>query len=247
MIKTIGLTLLLISSQVMAGSEICIDKAKDTITVSSHYYFYGNYAKSIYTRPCVAEINRMFNSSHMMKLRGTDTWRKVIFKVTGSIVSPSQAADLMRHHSTDTRYNFVRIEKHGKASISMHSLNGNSGVFKTGDGLGLSTTCAHEYGHGLGIDHPTKAEFSGKGVPPLMAARGAIVERKYQYNPLARPGTSGGTVNPLHRRLNSEELSRANFGALDFRPAGPNKECAQQGREAVTYGEDNTVKDWWDF
>lgn len=86
-------------------------------------------------------------------------------------------------------------------------LGDNAGHWITSDQLGVSTTAAHEFGHGLGLDHPVHNDYRGTHLPPpIMAPRGSLVDPQYQWNPLAKPGEFGGTMNPVHRKVTAQEI-----------------------------------------
>lgn len=230
----VSLSAIFLSAASFASSEICVNHSKKIITIYAHYFFYGNEATQTGTRNCVNEINRMFNNGTRIQLNKSGDWLKVVTKVTHSVVTEKKAAQISAGN-TSTRYNFVRIDTPPKSSgtdISEHGLNSNFGYFLTENGLGTSTTCTHEFAHGLGLDHIAPLDWRGKGVPPIMAARGTKVDAKYQYDPKAKIGQDGATVNPSFRVVLSREFRDINMGDLNFKWVSQNTECAQQGRIA---------------
>lgn len=227
-----GLLVTLLSMGAMGSSEVCIDHGKNTVTISADYYFYGNYAKSNQVNPCASEINRMFNTGLMVQLNKRGTWKKLVVKVKPYIVTEAQAINLALNNK-NTKNNFVRIDvptKGSRVNISEHGLRSNFGYFIVENDLGTSTTCTHEFAHGLGLQHVGEpCDWRGKGVPPIMANRGCFVDKKYQYNPKAKAGKAGGTINPIHRQVLASEISKIKLGDLSFQWVTPEKECASQG------------------
>ncbi len=109
-------------------------------------------------------------------------------------------------------YNYIQIkDKIGPRDRSFYSyLGANSGVFYTSDGLGTSTTAAHEYGHGLGLEHNDFDQID-TDVPGIMFARGTFVKQQFQYRPEIEAGKPGGTVNPIFRRVRSVDIREIDF------------------------------------
>lgn len=231
----VGLFLSLLSMGALASSEVCVDHRKNTVTISADYYFYGNYARANQVSPCAAEINRMFNRGLMVQLNKSGSWKKLIVKVRPFIVTEQQASNIavMNHQ---TKNNFVRIDiptKGSRVVISEHGLRSNFGYFIVDNDLGTSTTCSHEFAHGLGLKHVGEpCDWRGKGVPPIMANRGCLVDKKFQYNPKAKAGKDGGTVNPIHRQVLASEISKIKMGDLSYSWKTADIECASQGTVA---------------
>lgn len=240
---------------VFASTKVCVDHAKKTVTLSAHYYFYGNKASHTLAKPCVEEINRLFNNGLKIQLNKDGIWRKVIVKVGYSIKSEEEAAKLAASNA-ETKNNFVRIDvppKGSRVTVSEHGLNSNNGYFIVANGLGQSTTCTHEFAHGLGLNHlPDPCDWRGKGVPPIMAPRGCKVDKQYQYVSDAITAPKGSTLNPAHRQVKSYEVSAINLGDLPYSWESNDKECAEQGhvaykiynRDGSKYDPRNLLQKW---
>ncbi|MEZ4900469.1 MAG: hypothetical protein R2822_01190 [Spirosomataceae bacterium] len=127
----------------------------------------------------------------------------------------------MAYNNTDFRCNFIRLEAANYVTRSFmgFGLGDNVGHWITSDQLGESTTAPHEFGHALGLDHPTQIDYRGLGNPGIMAPRGTIVDAPLQWNPLAAAGEYGGTLRPIHRRVQAYEIE-AIFEAIQFNQNG---------------------------
>ena len=99
----------------------------------------------------------------------------------------------------------------------MDGLGCNTGYFKLENLYKGSTTAAHEYGHTLGLDHPTYLDIRGEGVPGIMYPRGTLVDPPYQYDPSKPAGVTGGTMHPMHRRVRQQDIEALRLHRLDIR------------------------------
>ncbi|MFZ4714194.1 MAG: hypothetical protein ACOYL6_10795 [Bacteriovoracaceae bacterium] len=226
----------LFTSLAWSSGLACIDPASGNITVFAHYYFYGTFAQDQYTRPCIDEVNRMFNKQFQVMLQSNPPMRKVNFQLT-FVESRLSDAYSFAHVNNTPLFNFIRLEKRQPDTKEINSfaiLNGNSGVFLIDNDLGTSTTCAHELSHGFGLTHyenqKGECDFRGKGVPGIMAARGCLVDAKYQYDPKVAPGLPGGSVNPIHRQVLSSDIKELKLGSLKYDISFKGYQCAPLGK-----------------
>ena len=101
--------------------------------------------------------------------------------------------------------------------VSYMDIGGNVGEFQLDNIKGPGTlTEAHEFGHSLGLKHPER-DLRGKGQPNIMAPRGTFVDKSYQYNPQAKPGSEGGTLNPAKRKVTQKDIDQLNINKLNFK------------------------------
>jgi hypothetical protein len=75
------------------------------------------------------------------------------------------------------------------------------------DDLGISTTAAHEYGHGLGLGHLQGSPCLNEKAPSIMCPRGSKTAAKFQYNSKMQSGAeNGGTLNPYYRKVTADDI-----------------------------------------
>ena len=147
-----------------ASALLIRDEANKTLTIRSHFYFYGPIDQSLSKR-IATEINDVWNAHHHQI-----TFKKVsydlIFKVTASVVEIDEARDIS--YLINPMNNFVRIMEKSNTSITSSFMVGhtNSGVWLLSNQLGVNKTAAHEYGHSLGLDHPEGDSY--EGLPRIM-------------------------------------------------------------------------------
>ena len=182
------------------SGEAVIDKENKTVTVTSHFYFYGSYATQAYADKAKDQIKKQWNDANgTIEIDGTEY--SVVFNITGEVVSTQQAEKLAAENGDNVVNNFIRIAslseglKDSKGNLIPSSYmissegspfaSSNSGLFLIEDLQNLSTA-AHEYGHGLGwfafggpdggAHEPEKRDDSEPGI---MTARGTKVPDKY--------------------------------------------------------------------
>lgn len=136
--------------------------------------------------------------------RTLDKMTKKIDKIESKIAVQKKFLEAARVNETPEN-NFVRLESTNRMGRSFMLLNDNSGCWITSDNLGKSTTAPHEVGHGFGLGH-TEGNLKGKGQPSIMAARGTKVDSEYQYDPNAKDGESGSTINPTKRKVTKDDV-----------------------------------------
>lgn len=192
------------------------DLENNQLIIHSHIITYGNAADPAVTENIREEIENMWNEPQARAQIDGYSYM-VIFKITASF-QPSIAA-IEIYENIDPRNNYFRIEEFAHGNISfVDGLRCNSGYFKLENLYKGSTTTAHEYGHTLGLHHPTDLDIREKGTPGIMYPRGTIVDAQYQYNPAARAGdnTNGGTMHPMHRKVKQEDIDLLKLHKLDF-------------------------------
>jgi hypothetical protein len=180
---------------------------KSRIEILSNLYLYGSEATDEIGNKIIQEINRMYNEP-VVYVQVNGLQMKVLFTIGFKIISTNEAR-LRAAVNFNYKNNFIRIESenHITRSFMGYGLGDNAGHWLISDNLGSSTTAAHEFGHSLGLDHPANLDFRGSvNPPPIMAPRGSLVNPEYQWEPTAKAGEFGGTMNPKYRKVTSDEV-----------------------------------------
>ena len=225
-ILALGLTTSLTS---FGSAMVQIDQDRHLITVKGEIIFYGPLASEEVAQKAATEVQTYWNG-------GTDPTPatqyfttlvkgnkfQVVFEITHQVVSVADAA-AMQKSNPGAELTFIQVLQgvaaNGDRSY-MTGLGSNQGVWYLSDNLGLSSTTAHEYGHGLGLDHPMEGDWRGRGQPAIMCPRGTIVDADFQYTPTAPAGGPGGTMSPYKRKVVQWDINNLQFGKLAFDSAG---------------------------
>jgi len=184
--------------------------------IHSHIITYGNVAGPAITEYIRDEIETLWNEPMGIAIIEGEQFR-VVFKITAAFLPEITAIEI--YENVNPRNNYFRIEEFAHGNISfVDGLGCNTGYFKLENLYKCSTTAAHEYGHTLGLLHPTDLDLRGKGRPGIMYPRGTLVDAQYQYNPAAASGDSnnGGTMHPMHRRVRQDDIDLLKLNKLDF-------------------------------
>lgn len=183
--------------------------------VWSHIITYGNASTPELTEQMREEIETMWNEPEGIINFDGSLWR-VIFKITASHQPSTQPLDI--YQNVDSRNNYFRIEEFAYGNISfVDGLGCNSGYFKLENLYKGSTTAAHEFGHTLGLDHPHHLDIREQGVPGIMYPRGTLVDPPFQYDPTKPAGVTGGTMHPMYRKVQQQDIDHLKLHKLEFK------------------------------
>jgi hypothetical protein len=196
----------------MGEAELNYDT--NELIIKSHIISYGNAANDEITERIRSEIEIMWNEPKAeVEIHGE--YYTLRFIITAELKKDIDVLEV--YQNLDPKNNYFRIEAfvHGNISF-VDGLGCNSGYFKLENLYEGSTTAAHEYGHTLGLDHPTETDIRGKGVPGIMYPRGTLVDPDFQYDPSKPAGVTGGTMHPMHRKVSLDEIKDLRLHKINF-------------------------------
>ncbi|GHT17495.1 hypothetical protein FACS189429_1700 [Bacteroidia bacterium] len=193
------------------SGELTIDEENCTITITSNIIFYGDDGNTELSTQSAQKIQDQWNAvGGTVSINGTDY--SVNFVVTGSYDNSITSTDISSN--TDIKNNYIKLVSSGIDVSYMDAAGSNTGVFLISNIQDAkSTTEAHEFGHGFGLEHPTNVDFRGQGQPSIMYPRGTAVDAPYTYNPSqgATVGTPGinatNTMNPTTRIVTQSDIN----------------------------------------
>ena len=225
----IQLIALLFSVQAFGSAIVQLDSNRNLITVHGEIIFYGAQASEEIAQKAANEVQTYWNAGSNTEpatpylttmIKGKSY--QVVFEITHKVVS-EQVANEMMQSNPSPELTFIKILQgvtaNGDRSY-MTSLGSNQGVWYLSDDIGKSTTTAHEFGHGLGLDHPIEEDWRGRGQPSIMCPRGTVVDAFYQWNPAAPAGAAGGTISPYKRKLIQWDINNLQFSVLEYSSTG---------------------------
>jgi hypothetical protein len=216
------------------SGEVSINKETKTITVTSHFIFYGSKASPELAKQSAKDIQDKWNAAAgKVMIDGVEY--KVNFVITGEHkpgLTPDEVAK-----NTDIKNNYIKVEENTNLPTKGSYMDGtskddpssNTGFWKYSEISGeKSTTEAHEAGHGYGLDHPKEGadgiiRVPGKEGQSIMNPRGTYVDKEYQWDPSAKQGEYGGTLNPGKRNVTQKDIDNLGLGKLKFDDKGKAK------------------------
>lgn len=179
----------------------------------AHIITYGLAADEMLTERIRKEIEEMWNAPQGKILSGLKP-TLLQFSITASWQPGLQPEDILQN--TNPLNNYFRIEEFVNGNISfVDALGCNTGFFKKDNLYEGSTTAAHEFGHTLGLAHPSNLDLRGKGTPGIMYPRGTLVDAQFQYDPSVPAGQNGGTLHPMHRKVTKEDVAMLQISNLN--------------------------------
>jgi hypothetical protein len=194
--------------------EVELHLANHTLIIHSIFYFYGDASSYDLANQVATDISTHWNEPKGWVM--IDNRRvEVRFHIEGKY-EPSLAPETV-WYNTDRRNNYFRIEEFSQNHISfVDDIGCNTGYFKLDNLLHNSTTAAHEFGHTLGLDHPSNLDLRGYGQPGIMYPRGTVCDPLFQYDLHALPLQPGGTLDPFKRKVLQQDIENLKLGRLAF-------------------------------
>ena len=209
------------------SAKVTINSRTKTIVISATLVFYGECASTVIASQTAADIQNSWNAAQGKVTIGKTTYN-VVFQIKGEyrdtggwLGLKGVALDIEKAINTNPEINYVEVVKYATGGplegVSYMDIGGNVGEFQLDNIKGPGTlTEAHEFGHSLGLKHPER-DLRGKGQPNIMAPRGTFVDKSYQYNPQAKPGSKGGTLDPAKRKVTQKDIDQLNINKLNFK------------------------------
>ncbi len=195
-----------------------LDKETSTLKIRAHIILYGDAASQVLADEIALEIENYWNEPQAQVIIKGNSYR-VAFKITAEHRPSLQPDDIF--HNDDPSLNFFRVEEFSAIDISfVDGVGSNTGYFKLANLHNNSTTAAHEFGHTIGLEHPTHLDIRGLGHPGIMYPRGTLVDPHFQYDPAATAATNGGTINPVHRKVLQQDIANLHLEKLSFNKDG---------------------------
>lgn len=195
--------------------EVELNKSSQQIIIHSVFYFYGDAATAVLSNQIAEDIQTHWNEPAMDIIIKGHSYH-VRFNIQG-IYEPELAPETVWYND-NPRNNYFRIEEFSGLHISFtDGLSCNTGYFKLDNLLNNSTTAAHEYGHTLGLDHPSNLDIRGQGQPGIMYPRGTVCDPEFHYDYHAVAGAKGGTLNPYTRKVMPPDIEALRLQRLSFK------------------------------
>lgn len=194
--------------------EAELDAARQQLTIHAHIITYGNVANEGLTEQIRDEIEMMWNEPQaIVSIKGTPLL--VQFRITAAYQPDLEELEV--YQNINPRNNYFRIEEYAHGNISfVDGVGSNTGYFKLENLYPGSTTAAHEFGHTLGLDHPHSIDLRGQGTPGIMYPRGTLVDPHFQYDSTIPAGFTGGTMHPMHRKVQPQDIQNLRLQKLRF-------------------------------
>jgi hypothetical protein len=194
--------------------ELEIDTINGKLIFQARVITYGHAADAVVTERIRSEIESMWNEPKAVVMVN-NMMLDLEFRIGAEFARDLDP--LIVVSNLDPRNNYFRIEEKSFHNISfVDGLGCNTGYFQYDNLYEGSTTAAHEFGHTIGLEHPTDLDYRGYGAPGIMYPRGTLVDPAYQYDPNIEAGVAGGTMHPKFRKVRLEDIRLLKLNRLRF-------------------------------
>ncbi len=198
--------------------EVEIHEATGELIIHSIFVIYGDAATAELATRIATDISMHWNAPAAAVVVHGKSYN-IRFEIKG-IYEPRLSPETVWYND-NPRMNYFRIEDFLMGNISyVDGIGSNTGCFQTANLLQTSTTAAHEYGHTLGLVHPTVTDIRGGREAAIMYPRGTICDPQLQYDPRAKPSEYGGFLDPKFRKVTLDDIRNLHLHKLDFNETG---------------------------
>jgi hypothetical protein len=194
--------------------EAEIHEATGELIIHSTFVIYGDAATDELAKRIASDISMHWNEPAAAVVIHGKLYN-IRFNIDG-VHEPRLTPETVWYND-NPRMNYFRIEDALLGNISyVDGIGSNTGCFQTANLLQTSTTAAHEYGHTLGLVHPSITDIRGGLEPSIMYPRGTLCDAHLQYDPRARPSEYGGFLDPKFRRVTLDDIKILSLHKLRF-------------------------------
>lgn len=169
-----------------------IDAQSHTVTITSTMYFYGTTATADFAKNTAASIQNTWNGANGSVSIGGESY-KVKFSVVGIAVADDFGTQRLIATNGTLENNYIRVDNETDnyltGAASSTDQHGNTGYWSSSQNAeNKGTTGPHEYGHGMGLDHPDKSTKTGQK-PDIMMTQFNHNQVQSQYVKHTADGT----------------------------------------------------------
>ncbi len=193
------LILFFIPSYLFASALVFRDEKKMELQLISRLNYWGAVATPEIAEAATKEISTLWNEPEVYVTMNEKQYR-IRFIIDHKFHGKNEP-----NVGLSCAQNTIEIRKKRFADDRSFYIS-SRGAFYLHDDIGNSTTAAHEYGHGLMLDHPHSEDQRDAEIPGIMFARGTWVKSEFQWNPTHKAGLGDGILNPKYRRVRVEDV-----------------------------------------